>query len=76
MTGKPPLFAELKRRNVLRTAVPYAGAVWAISQGVSLRAARWRAPGCVRGFASLGVTLCSRALRVAPLQAATRLAVP
>lgn len=76
MTAKPSLFAELKRLSVLRAAVPYAGAVWAISQGISLRAARRRAPGCVGGFASLGVTLCSRAPRVAPLQAATHLAVP
>jgi TolB-like protein/tetratricopeptide (TPR) repeat protein len=31
----PGFFAELKRRNVPRAAVLYAGAVWAISQGVS-----------------------------------------
>ena len=35
MTDKPGFFAELKRRNVLRAAVLYAGAVWAISQGIS-----------------------------------------
>ncbi|HET7161081.1 MAG TPA: hypothetical protein VFI32_00200 [Rhodanobacteraceae bacterium] len=29
------LLAELRRRNVLRAAVLYAGAVWALSQGVS-----------------------------------------
>ncbi len=29
------LFAELKRRNVLRAAVLYAGAVWAFGQGLS-----------------------------------------
>ncbi len=29
------LFAELKRRNVLRAGVLYAGAVWALSQGIS-----------------------------------------
>src|SRR6185437_2363646 len=29
------LFKELKRRNVLRAAVLYIGAVWAISQGIS-----------------------------------------
>ncbi len=28
-------FAELKRRNVLRASVLYAGAVWALSQGIS-----------------------------------------
>ena len=41
--GDPPrvasdklgFFAELKRRNVLRAAVLYAGAVWALSQGIS-----------------------------------------
>ncbi|HKV65862.1 MAG TPA: hypothetical protein VJN66_05730 [Rhodanobacteraceae bacterium] len=32
---KPGLFAELKRRNVLRAAVLYVGAVWALSQGIS-----------------------------------------
>lgn len=34
-TDKPGFLAELKRRNVLRAAVLYAGAVWALSQGVS-----------------------------------------
>ena len=34
-SDKPGLFAELKRRNVLRAAVLYAGAVWALSQGIS-----------------------------------------
>src|SRR6478609_8967107 len=29
------LFAELKRRNVLRAAVLYVGAVWALAQGIS-----------------------------------------
>ena len=29
------LFNELKRRNVLRAAVLYAGAVWALAQGIS-----------------------------------------
>jgi TolB-like protein/Tfp pilus assembly protein PilF len=29
------LFSELKRRNVLRAAVLYAGAVWALAQGLS-----------------------------------------
>jgi TolB-like protein/Tfp pilus assembly protein PilF len=33
--SKPPFFAELKRRNVLRAAVLYAGAVWALAQGIS-----------------------------------------
>ncbi|HEX7348033.1 MAG TPA: tetratricopeptide repeat protein [Rhodanobacteraceae bacterium] len=34
-SDKPGFLAELKRRNVLRAAVLYAGAVWALSQGVS-----------------------------------------
>jgi TolB-like protein/Tfp pilus assembly protein PilF len=29
------LFAELKRRNVIRAAILYVGAVWALAQGVS-----------------------------------------
>ena len=29
------LFAELKRRNVIRAAVLYVGAVWALAQGIS-----------------------------------------
>ncbi len=32
---RPSFFAELKRRNVLRAGVLYAGAVWALSQGIS-----------------------------------------
>jgi TolB-like protein/Flp pilus assembly protein TadD len=32
---KPSLFAELQRRNVLRAAVLYAGAVWALAQGLA-----------------------------------------
>ncbi|HEY3521444.1 MAG TPA: tetratricopeptide repeat protein [Rhodanobacteraceae bacterium] len=31
----PSFFAELKRRNVLRATVLYAGAVWALAQGIS-----------------------------------------
>jgi adenylate cyclase len=31
----PSFFAELKRRNVLRAGVLYAGAVWALAQGIS-----------------------------------------
>jgi TolB-like protein/tetratricopeptide (TPR) repeat protein len=33
--SKPSFFAELKRRNVLRAGVLYAGAVWAFGQGLS-----------------------------------------
>lgn len=35
MAARPSFFAELKRRNVLRAAVLYIGAVWALAQGVS-----------------------------------------
>ena len=28
-------FAELKRRNVIRAAILYVGAVWALAQGIS-----------------------------------------
>jgi TolB-like protein/Tfp pilus assembly protein PilF len=51
--------AELKRRNVLRAGVLYAGAVWAISQGVAQltpalglpdHATRWLLIACTIGF--------------------------
>jgi hypothetical protein len=32
MSGRPSFFAELKRRNVYRAAVFYAGAVWLLVQ--------------------------------------------
>jgi hypothetical protein len=32
---KRSLFAELQRRNVIRAAVLYIGAVWALAQGIS-----------------------------------------
>src|SRR6185437_8230821 len=35
MNAKPSLLHELKRRNVLRAGVLYAGAVWAFGQGLS-----------------------------------------
>jgi hypothetical protein len=35
VTDKPSFLAELKRRNVLRAAALYAGAAWALSQGVA-----------------------------------------
>jgi TolB-like protein/Tfp pilus assembly protein PilF len=56
---KPAFFAELKRRNVLRAMVLYAGAVWALSQGVSQLspalglpdyATRWFLIACAIGF--------------------------
>ena len=53
------LFKELKRRNVLRAAALYAGAVWALSQGIAQLgsfvgvpgwAVRWFIVACVIGF--------------------------
>ena len=35
MSARYSLFSELKRRNVLRAAVLYAGAVWALAQGIA-----------------------------------------
>ena len=35
MNDKPFFFAELKRRNMLRAALLYIGAVWAIAQGIA-----------------------------------------
>src|SRR5215472_13103379 len=35
MSARPSLFAELKRRNVIRAAILYVGAVWALAQGIS-----------------------------------------
>ncbi|TAN01581.1 MAG: hypothetical protein EPN40_02435, partial [Rhodanobacteraceae bacterium] len=35
MAVRPSFFAELKRRNVLRAGVLYAGTVWAFGQGLS-----------------------------------------
>jgi len=43
-------FAELKRRNVIRAAILYVGAVWALAQGISqlgpsVGAPEWATPG-------------------------------
>ena len=40
MSTQPSFFAELKRRNVLRAGVLYAGAVWALAQGIAQLAHR------------------------------------
>lgn len=59
MAVRPSFFAELKRRNVVRAAVLYAGAVWALSQGISqlspafdlpTNATRWFVIACAIGF--------------------------
>ena len=58
-SDKPGFFAELKRRNVLRAAVLYAGAAWALSQGIAQLGPLFDAPNwamrafviaCVIGF--------------------------
>lgn len=55
----PSFFSELKRRNVVRAGLLYAGAVWALSQGVSQLspalglpddATRWFLIACAAGF--------------------------
>jgi TolB-like protein/Flp pilus assembly protein TadD len=35
VSARPSLLSELKRRNVLRAGVLYAGAVWALAQGIA-----------------------------------------
>ncbi len=35
MSGRPSFFVELKRRNVLRAAVVYVGATWALARGIA-----------------------------------------
>ncbi|MGH8114391.1 MAG: tetratricopeptide repeat protein [Rhodanobacteraceae bacterium] len=59
MSARPSFRDELRRRNVLRPAALYAGAVWALSQGISQLspalglpddATRWFLIACVVGF--------------------------
>ena len=59
MAVRPSFFAELKRRNVLRAGVLYAGAAWALSQGIAQLGPLFDAPNwamrafviaCVIGF--------------------------
>ena len=40
----PNLFSELKRRNVIRAAILYVGAVWALAQGISQLGPSFGAP--------------------------------
>ncbi|OOG53831.1 hypothetical protein B0E47_11510 [Rhodanobacter sp. B05] len=42
--SKPSFFSELKRRNVLRAGVLYAGAVWALAQGIAQLGPSFNAP--------------------------------
>ena len=48
----PNFFADLKRRNVIRAALLYVGAVWALAQGISQlgRATRWFLVAAAIGF--------------------------
>jgi TolB-like protein/cytochrome c-type biogenesis protein CcmH/NrfG len=59
VTEKPSFLAELRRRNVLRAGVLYAGAVWALAQGIAQLGpplgapdwtTRWFVIACVIGF--------------------------
>ena len=51
MADRPTFFAELRRRNVLRAGVLYAGAAWALSQGIAQLGPLFDAPNwAVRGF--------------------------
>ena len=53
---KPGLLEELKRRNVLRAAVLYAGAIWALAQGISQLAPAFGAPAWItRWFVIAGI---------------------
>lgn len=50
------LFQELKRRNVLRAGVLYAGAVWALAQGISQLGPSFGAPDWItRWFVIAGI---------------------
>ena len=50
------LFAELKRRNVLRAGVLYAGAVWALAQGIAQLGPSFGAPDWItRWFVIAGI---------------------
>ena len=50
------LFQELARRNVLRAGVLYAGAVWALAQGIAQLAPTFGAPEWItRWFVIAGV---------------------
>ena len=59
MNTRTSILAELKRRNVLRAAVLYAGAAWALAQGIAQLApvvgapewiARWFPVAAAVGF--------------------------
>jgi TolB-like protein/Tfp pilus assembly protein PilF len=54
--SKPSFLAELKRRNVLRAGVLYAGAVWALAQGIAQLRPSFGAPDWItRWFVIAGI---------------------
>jgi TolB-like protein/Flp pilus assembly protein TadD len=54
--SKPSFLAELKRRNVLRAGVLYAGAVWALAQGIAQLGPSFGAPDWItRWFVIAGI---------------------
>jgi TolB-like protein/Tfp pilus assembly protein PilF len=56
MSTRPSFFAELKRRNVLRAGVLYAGAVWALAQGIAQLGPSFGAPDWItRWFVIAGI---------------------
>jgi TolB-like protein/Tfp pilus assembly protein PilF len=56
MNARTSLFSELKRRNVLRAGVLYAGAVWALVQGIAQLGPFFAAPEwTVRWFVIAGL---------------------
>jgi len=56
MSGRPSLFAELRRRNVIRAALLYIGSVWALAQGIAALGPAFDMPGWgTRWFVIAGV---------------------
>lgn len=56
MAGTRAFFAELRRRNVLRAALLYAGAVWALAQGIAQLGPAFGAPDWMtRWFVIAGI---------------------
>jgi TolB-like protein/Tfp pilus assembly protein PilF len=56
MSTRPSFFAELKRRNVLRAGVLYAGTVWALAQGIAQLGPSFDAPDwIIRWFVIAGI---------------------
>ncbi len=55
-SGRPGIFAQLQRRNVLRAGAIYIAAVWALSQGIAQLAPVFHAPEWItRWFVIAGV---------------------